>query len=91
MKKYVAPMSGVLSVNMDENIAISKINLNGDYSVIGDKIQNSVFTYTDYESGYLSGILGDIANWLGRDDLGFDLATELTKVTTDCYIGHNQK
>lgn len=91
MKKYVAPMSGVLSVNMDENIAVSKINLNGEYSVVGDKIQNSVFTYTDYTSGYLAGILGDITSWLNRDDLDFDLAVELTKVTTDCYIGYTQK
>lgn len=89
MKKYVAPMSCVLSMKMDENIAYSdSTTLNGQYALDGGKIQNTPIVYVTNSSHYLNNILYSIGVGLVQGNLdGAMIGQYLTDMSTTCYIG----
>lgn len=72
MKTYVAPMSMVLSVNMNENIAISQISMNGVFGVINGKIQDTPFTY-EPEGNYFVNFLNSLIDWKKSDEYTAEL------------------
>lgn len=85
MKTYVAPMSMVLSVNMNENIAISMVSLNGVFGVIDGKIQNTPFTY-EPEGNYFINFLNSMIAWKKTDEYTSELYDYyLMSATTTCW------
>lgn len=91
MKKYVAPMSCVLSMKMDENIAYSEITLNERYRITAQgKISNTPFTYTA-RPGYANDIFYSIGQWLIGDppDVA-QIGQYLIDMSTTCYIGEGE-
>lgn len=89
MKKYVAPISCVLSMKMDENIAFSNtITLNEQYATTPDgKITNTPLTYTGLP-GYANDIFYSIGVWLQGKPADADMLGQyLIDMSTKCYIG----
>lgn len=90
MKKYVAPMSCVLSVKMDENIAASafRVPTGTEYVVVGGKIQNTPLKYTD-AFGNANNIIASVVEWMGMFDVK-TLTGYLADMSTTCYAGEDE-
>lgn len=88
MKKYVAPMSCVLSMKMDENIAYSEwVSVNEKYAIVNGKISNTPFKYTA-KPGYANDIYYSIGQWLiGKPSDVDKMGQYLIDMSTTCYIG----
>lgn len=93
MKKYVAPMSCVLSMKMDENIAYSNyVSINTKYALTVDgKIQNTPIIYTGDSANYMNNIVLSIGYWLLTPGVDYAaLGQHMIDMGTKCYIGDGE-